>query len=192
VSVVLQGGLHHYDSLHRQWLPLPAGGVQVIQSGSGLSHAERVGAHTRMFQIWLDPNLAETLAEAPAYTDYAPHAFSPQAHAPGLALTPVAGLGGPVALRTPGAVLYHATAHQAGTYTLPAQPGSCAVAFVQEGAAAIEGVLAQPFDAVAVPQLSLPGGGLRLETQGPARLFVVQTPARPAYRTYHERALGGE
>ena len=81
ISVVLEGALEHYDSLNRQWVPLDAGGVQVIQSGSGLSHSERLSANARMFQIWLDPNLAETFGEPPAYADYAPGAFAPSSSA---------------------------------------------------------------------------------------------------------------
>jgi|GEM_PF-275528 len=70
LSYVLEGELGHYDTLgHRS--RVGKGGVQVMQTGSGVSHEEEtLGDHTVFFQIWFEPALREALGRAPTYSDH--------------------------------------------------------------------------------------------------------------------------
>ena len=70
MSFVLSGEVEHYDTSLQKWIPLHSGDVQIIRSGSGISHAEKLKPHTALFQIWVDPNLGKTLSQDPSYNDY--------------------------------------------------------------------------------------------------------------------------
>ncbi len=70
MSFVLEGTIRHFDTKHNEWKELHAGDVQIIRSGNGISHAEHMGENSRMFQIWLDPNLSQSLSKEASYTDY--------------------------------------------------------------------------------------------------------------------------
>lgn len=71
MSFVLTGEIEHYDSKLQGWKKLKAGDVQIIRSGSGITHAEKINANSSIFQIWFDPNLNDTLSKPASYNDYA-------------------------------------------------------------------------------------------------------------------------
>lgn len=70
MSIVLSGTIRHYDTKIKEWIELQEGDVQIIRSGKGISHAEHMTEGSRMFQIWFDPNLANTLHHEASYNDY--------------------------------------------------------------------------------------------------------------------------
>ena len=51
MSIVLEGNIQHYDTLLKQWIPLEKGDVQLIQSGSGISHAEAMQNESEIFPL---------------------------------------------------------------------------------------------------------------------------------------------
>lgn len=69
MSIVLEGNIQHYDTLLKQWIPLEKGDVQLIQSGSGISHAEAMMEGSEIFQIWFNPDLRKTLNKDAKYND---------------------------------------------------------------------------------------------------------------------------
>lgn len=71
MSFVLNGTIRHYDTQLQSWKELKTGDAQIIRAGSGISHSEHMGLDSRMFQIWLDPNLNKTMQQAASYDDYA-------------------------------------------------------------------------------------------------------------------------
>jgi hypothetical protein len=75
LSFVLSGKISHYDTKQIKWIELEEGDVQIIQSGSGISHSEKLHANSKIFQIWFDPNLKKTLSVPAKYNDYKTHAF---------------------------------------------------------------------------------------------------------------------
>lgn len=70
LSFVLEGDIEHYDNHNDKWFPLSKGDVQVIKSGNGIYHAEKLNANSSIFQIWFDPNIEVTLKHSPEYKDY--------------------------------------------------------------------------------------------------------------------------
>ncbi len=70
MSFVLSGEIQHYDSQMDSWLALHKGDAQIIRSGSGITHAERLMKGGRMFQIWFDPNIRNTMNKPATYNDY--------------------------------------------------------------------------------------------------------------------------
>jgi len=75
ISVVLNGSIKHYDTLMQKWIGLEEGAVQVIQSGSGVSHSEAIQKDASIFQIWIDPDINKALSEPARYKDYQPNCF---------------------------------------------------------------------------------------------------------------------
>ncbi|NOR56375.1 MAG: hypothetical protein GQ531_09220 [Sulfurovum sp.] len=80
MTFVFEGSLEHYDTATKVWTPLNAGGLQVIQAGSGVQHAERIVKGTRLFQIWFDPDFSKSLLHEAAYTDYQAHSFQKKSY----------------------------------------------------------------------------------------------------------------
>ena len=70
MTFVFKGSLEHFDTATNAWTPLDAGGVQVIQAGSGVYHSERIKKGTELFQIWFDPDFSKSLKENARYKDY--------------------------------------------------------------------------------------------------------------------------
>lgn len=69
MSIVLEGKIQHYDTLLKSWIPLKKGDVQLIQSGSGISHAEAMEESSEIFQIWFNPDLRKTMNSPARYID---------------------------------------------------------------------------------------------------------------------------
>lgn len=76
ISVVLEGKIEHYDTANKKWLELLEGDVQIIKSGSGISHAEKLLPNSRIFQIWFDPGLEKSLNQPAKYVDYKDSEFT--------------------------------------------------------------------------------------------------------------------
>jgi len=70
MTFVISGSIKHYDTIIDKWIKLDKGDVQVIQSGSGISHSEFIQKNSSIFQIWFDPNIHKTLYDKPKYKDY--------------------------------------------------------------------------------------------------------------------------
>ena len=70
MSFVIEGEIQHYDSKFDRWLTLEKGDAQIIRSGSGITHAERLMEGGRMFQIWFDPNIKKSMLQEASYNDY--------------------------------------------------------------------------------------------------------------------------
>ena len=70
MSFVIEGEIQHYDNKFDRWLPLQAGDAQIIRSGNGITHAEKLMPGGRMFQIWFDPNIKEAMSKEATYNDY--------------------------------------------------------------------------------------------------------------------------
>ena len=73
MSIVLEGKIQHYDTLLKSWIPLEKGDVQLIQSGSGISHAEAMEESSEIFQIWFNPDLRKTMNSPARYIDVKRH-----------------------------------------------------------------------------------------------------------------------
>ena len=70
MSFVIEGEIEHYDNKFDRWLPLEKGDAQIIRAGNGITHAEKIKENSRMFQIWFDPNVKETMSKPASYDDY--------------------------------------------------------------------------------------------------------------------------
>ncbi|MFC4099219.1 pirin family protein [Paenibacillus xanthanilyticus] len=68
MTYVTKGQAQHGDTLGTQ-STVGAGGAQVMQTGSGVSHEERfLGPEMEAFQIWFEPHIRLALLRQPTYT----------------------------------------------------------------------------------------------------------------------------
>lgn len=70
MSFVIEGSIRHYDTQLKDWKELNVGDAQIIRAGNGISHAEHMNKDSRMFQIWVDPDLSKTMQQKASYDDY--------------------------------------------------------------------------------------------------------------------------
>ena len=97
LSYALEGEIGHTDTLGTR-SRVGKGGVQVMQTGSGVSHQEEMfGDRTDFFQIWFEPNLKEALSRKPTYHEYADAEF-PRENRDGVEIKSIIGNGGPIDL----------------------------------------------------------------------------------------------
>ena len=74
-SFVLKGKINHYDTNQKKWISLSEGDVQIIRSGSGISHSEELMENSEIFQIWFDPDVSKSIHKYPSYNDYKKNDF---------------------------------------------------------------------------------------------------------------------
>lgn len=119
MTYVVSGKAEHGDTLGTK-STIGAGGVQLMQTGSGVSHEERfVGPDMEGFQIWFEPSIEQALKTTPTYNQYEHEAF-PLVQGEGFTRKTVIGEGAPIHIVAdarmwdveiePGAVYRHSVA----------------------------------------------------------------------------------
>jgi redox-sensitive bicupin YhaK (pirin superfamily) len=99
MSYALKGEIGHYDTLGNR-SRVKAGGAQIMQTGSGVSHEEEtLGDHTEFFQIWFEPDLNTAVQKSPTYREFS-HENFPSDHKEGVLLKSIVGKEAPMALVT--------------------------------------------------------------------------------------------
>ena len=100
MSYVFEGSVGHTDSAGNS-SRVSAGGAQVMQTGSGISHQEEMhGERTDFFQIWFEPDLRQSLRKQPVYGDFEDSDF-PHREEDGVRIKQVIGGDGPVLIDAP-------------------------------------------------------------------------------------------
>ena len=103
MSYALTGEIGHYDTLGNR-SRVKAGGAQVMQTGSGVSHEEEtVDDHNEFFQIWFEPNLKKTIHQTPTYHEFR-HEDFPIEVRDGVTLKHIIGNGAPISILTEAAM----------------------------------------------------------------------------------------
>ena len=75
MSYVIDGTISHYDNQMNACKNLSKGDAQLIKSGNGITHAEKLLPGAHIFQIWFDPNLNESLKKPASYADFSSNLF---------------------------------------------------------------------------------------------------------------------
>lgn len=69
LTYVIKGRGRHQDTLGTI-SDVGAGGAQVMQTGSGVHHAESILEPYEGFQIWFEPHLSKAIKQTPTYSKY--------------------------------------------------------------------------------------------------------------------------
>ncbi|MBD2870969.1 pirin family protein [Paenibacillus arenilitoris] len=97
ITYVVEGSAHHGDTLGTDSM-VGAGGAQVMQTGSGVSHQEKISADSELFQIWFEPHLSQAVKQMPTYRQYENEDFPLASDEDGNRVKTVIGSGAPVQL----------------------------------------------------------------------------------------------
>lgn len=178
MSFVLHGEIEHYDTQLRSWRKLHAGDMQIIRSGSGISHSEKVSAGASIFQIWMDPNLNVTLGKPASYDDF-PSSDFPLTTREGMVVKTYKGVGSPLEMDTPG-VKIEELRLGAGSHLLTWDKGDIVSGYLLSGKLTVNGRDIHADDFV----IASGDGQLELVAEEDAKLFVIYSPMEPGYPTY--------
>ncbi|MBD2848653.1 pirin family protein [Paenibacillus sp. IB182496] len=195
MSYVLAGRAEHGDTLGTSSI-VGAGGAQVMQTGSGVSHQERIiGPDAEMFQIWFEPHLSQATKREPTYRQHE-HEDFPVYEGAGVTVKTVIGQDAPVELVTD--VQAWDLQLEPGASHLVALPAGYALAALavrgggvwtdDEGAGATAELAAfGPRDFV-VLEAGASDGRLRLDAGADAalRMFAIAVPVAVDYPLYRK------
>jgi hypothetical protein len=181
MSFVLTGKIEHYDSKLNGWKTLHAGDAQIIRAGNGITHAERLHAGSSIFQIWVDPDLSQTLSVPASYDDYPAQGF-PVLDEGEYDLTIFTENRLPMDMVTEDLSIFKVTGKQ-GQFTLLLEMDMIYSVFVLEGSPGIGGQTLSEGDFFKV------GGEEELDLASAlgAEIFMIKSPASIPYKTYGER-----
>lgn len=176
MSVVLEGTIKHYDSQMDDWVELKKGDIQIIRAGKGISHAEHMTEGSRMFQIWVDPDLNKTMQQPASYSDYRSSEFKPIVNE-GHTVTRIIGEGSHFALDASGLQMQQIEVQVA--YSLHIPDGKQGSIYMLDGNLAIDGTELAIDDFIILD----PGN---YHINGIGLLFEMLCDQRPDYETYVE------
>lgn len=101
ISYVMEGAVGHTDTAGNN-RRVSAGGIQIMQTGSGISHQEEMyGEQTEFFQIWFEPNMSESLRKPPVYSDFEDAEFPRETLGNGITAKHIIGPSGVTELQAP-------------------------------------------------------------------------------------------
>jgi redox-sensitive bicupin YhaK (pirin superfamily) len=136
MTYVLAGTIEHRDSLGHV-SRISAGGLQLMQTGSGVEHEEHfVQTPAESLQIWLDPHFRQQVEVPPRYYSYTSETFPRMGSA-----KVVLGGGSPVSLFTPDVAMQDVilSAGEQITGTVAGGIGWAAIVIAGEGKLVLDG-----------------------------------------------------
>lgn len=180
MSFILKGSIRHFDTKQRTWISLEAGDVQIIRAGNGIQHAEHMNQGSAMFQIWLDPNLNETLSHEATYSDYKADDF-PKIEENGVTKTTYIGEDSPFQLFTKGTTIQTFDFSEKAVLNL--EENRFYSIYVQNGCGSIDGDSFGANDFIQIENES----SIEFQSLEATRLFVIASPKELNYMTYGEQ-----
>lgn len=178
MSFVLAGKIRHFDTKLNSWKELSEGDVQIIRAGNGISHSEFMEEGSRMFQIWLDPDLEKTLSQEATYDDYQRSQFPTEVQG-STEITTLIGEGSPMTLDTEGV-----SAHQVKVVSAPfvfaTDNGQVVGVYILSGSFKINDQEATVDEFVLVEDSD------QIVFDGIGEVFVFSSPKSLSYKTYIE------
>ena len=185
-SYVVSGKLGHYDTLGTK-RAVNAGGIQVMQTGSGVSHEEAMlEPNTQFLQIWFEPYLEEAVKRPPTYVDYEANDLVTEVR-DGVETTPLLGSGSPVTL-VADANVRAVNASAGSEYRREVEPGRSLATLVIEGEAELDdGRAAGERDFLVLDADSPVTIAVTARGKRSLRLIEIDVPTRVNYPLYQKR-----
>ena len=180
MSFVTKGSIEHYDTAHKEWRRLDKGAAQIIRSGSGISHSEKINAGGHMFQVWFDPNLNESIQRPASYNDYADEVF-PIQEENGIRTKIYRGEGSPLQMESLGVEIMEKFM-DVGEFSLPLNSEKMHSVYLVNGSAEIDGETMNQDDFMIVKGQAT----LQLNIIEDAQFFIILSLEKLPYRTYAE------
>ena len=181
MTFVFKGRVEHYDTASKVYTPLKSGDVQAIQTGSGVSHSERITKGTELFQIWFDPDFSKSMQKAATYKDYRADSFKAIVDGAKERLVYV-GEDGVVESITEGLAIEKVT-FQRGVFDEVLDPAFTYSYYLLDGEMKLDEDRLLKDDFYVVKDAS----SIRYEVETFAELFMIKTPTEVSYRRFIER-----
>ncbi len=183
MNFVLEGTLvlKENNTNTEKWTPLPAGGVQFIQTGGGVQHTGRYVKGSRTLQIWFDPNFKRYSEHQATYQNYQANSFT-EVIVNGVKTTVYVGDGGPIQSETQGLSIKKLTLSPNIEQKLELDLSKIYSIYVIDGAVTFNGQQASKDDYAIIQTIA----SITLAASKESQLLVVETPRRPSYATYVE------
>ena len=144
MSYVLEGEVGHSDTLKNR-MRVGTGGVQVMQTGSGVYHQEEMfGERTQFFQIWFEPNLREAIQRDPVYKDFNDEDFPRNSTSGGVEIKTILGGDSPISLVVD-AKMIDVSIQPEKTHELALEAGHSLAAVAVSGSGSWSGEAEAPF-----------------------------------------------
>lgn len=180
MSFVLEGEIEHYDSKLKGWKTLKTGDVQIIRSGNGITHAERLKPGSRIFQIWFDPNIRVSMLKEATYDDYKSEDILPTIEN-GISLKNYVGNGGLVQMDTEGVEIkeIHLSDKE---QSLELDSTKIHSFYVLDGIVEINNQKAKADDFILVENES----EIKFKIANGVKLFSIAVPQKLSYKSYIE------
>jgi len=175
MTFILEGQQEHYDTTTKVWTPLQAGDFQIIQSNSGVQHAEKITKGTSAFQIWFDPNFHEAIKEKPAYADYHSEDFETTTEN-GIKTTTYVGGYNKVYSMTPHLTIKKLTFNEQKKTSLELDSNSSYTFYVLNGSGLADNQQIEKDDAVRLSNTK------QLDIDFLGELFYIETPTQLDYK----------
>jgi redox-sensitive bicupin YhaK (pirin superfamily) len=182
MSFVLNGAIEHYDSKNRQWMPLNAGDVQIIRAGNGISHSEKILPGGEIFQIWFDPEINQALEKPASYNDYKASEFISKQEK-NYSVRILKGEGSPIQMDSDRVTIKEVTL-QDGESIMELDDSLVYSLFLLKGKLSADGQIIEKNEFFIVKDQK----AIKITEAKDAVLFWIETPLRPAYKTYIEMA----
>ncbi|REK71624.1 pirin family protein [Paenibacillus paeoniae] len=193
MTYVVSGQAQHGDTLGTR-STIGAGGVQLMQTGSGVSHEERfVGPDMEGFQIWFEPHFEKALKTAPTYNQYEHEQF-PEESGDGYLKKTVIGDGSPLSI-TVDARMWDVVVDAGRSYSHPVSGGRALTALaIRGGGTWLEGEgmgsQATPFnpkDFIVARADDDHDVTIKAGEDAPLRLILIDVPTTVDYPLYPKR-----
>jgi len=181
MTFVFKGSIEHYDTATKIWTPMKAGGVQVIQAGSGIEHSERITKGTQLFQIWFDPDFSKTLNNNPTYKNYHSSEFNKRQNNGIISLSYV-NIDGPINSETNGLEV-EKLSFSSGKYSNKLDKDYTYSYYLLEGNMKINNEIVVRDDFLAFKGIE----NINFIVDDIAELFVIKTPSTVNYPRFLER-----
>ncbi|MFT7003843.1 MAG: redox-sensitive bicupin YhaK (pirin superfamily) [Sulfurimonas sp.] len=181
ITFIFKGSLEHFDTASKVYTPLNKGGVQVTQTGSGVSHSERILKGTEMFQIWFDPDFSKTMTQNASYKDYAQESFHSKVQGEKETLTYI-GKNGVIKSITEGLEIKK-TIFNAGLFSDSIDPLYTYSYYLLDGEVVLDGEILVKDDYYVLQGAST----VSFNVEQNAELFVIKTPTDVKYRRFIQR-----
>ncbi|MEQ8908181.1 MAG: pirin family protein [Vicingaceae bacterium] len=183
LSFVMEGSIEHYDTGDEEWKKLDTGAAQIIRSGNGISHSEKLNAGAHMFQIWFDPDLRKSLEKPASYNDYQHDKF-PLKEEEGMVTKVFKGEGSPMQMDSSGVeILQHDLKADKVTFNLAHDEVHSF--YVVKGKVEIQGESLEKDDFFKLTEENQ----LTLKAEPNTTLFRISQPEKLSYQTYSERMI---
>ena len=173
MTFVLDGEIKHYDTLIEKWIDLKEGDIQLIQSGSGISHSEHMQKDSSIFQIWFDPDISKTIQQKANYQDFKSDNFIEKNN-----ITKLVGKSCPIEVESENIEVFRLSIEE--KFKMDIEPAYFYSIYLISGDASINSKLLEKDDFIKIYDEKT----IEFNANKKCEFFIIKSPQETSYKTY--------